>query len=64
MQHTDLPRSPAQAAWTAPREQPGLQEPPTGRALWPTFMRRTLDDDRVRAAAAPKPRRWPPVPAR
>lgn len=64
MQHTDLPRSPAEAARTATREQPGLQEPPTGRALWPTFMRRTLEDDSVRAADAPKPRRRPLAPPR
>lgn len=47
MQHTDLPRSPAEAARTATREQPGIQEPPTGRALWPTFMRRTLAEEEV-----------------
>jgi len=59
MDRTDLPRPPVQAARPPAKERPGLQEPPTGRALWPTFMRRTLDDDRVRAADAPKPRRWP-----
>lgn len=28
----------------------GISEPPTGRALWPTFMRRTLDEEEVRKA--------------
>ena len=31
-------------------------EPSTARALWPTFMRRTLDEDQVRVAAR-QPRR-------
>ncbi|MBB5689282.1 hypothetical protein FHS88_001407 [Roseomonas alkaliterrae] len=64
MRHTDLPRSPVQAARTATREQPGLQEPPTGRALWPTFMRRTLEDENVRPARPPRPGERPLAAAR
>lgn len=30
---------------TSPRT---IQEPPTPRALWPTFMRRTLAEDQLR----------------
>ncbi len=33
-------------------------EPATPRALWPTFMRRTLDEDLLRAEA-PRPRPRP-----
>jgi hypothetical protein len=32
--------------------QPSLAEPTTARALWPTFMRRTLAEDMVRPRAA------------
>ncbi len=42
---------PRQAGASAP-EQVRVQEPPTGRALWPTFMRRTLAEEELRAAAA------------
>ncbi|MBR0679764.1 hypothetical protein GXW74_04650 [Roseomonas eburnea] len=34
-----------------------LQEPPTGRALWPTFMRRTLDEEDLRRCQPPSPPR-------
>ena len=38
----------------APGRKPGAEprEPATPAALWPTFMRRTLEDERVR----PRPR--------
>jgi hypothetical protein len=31
-----------------PPMPPVLAEPATGRALWPTFMRRTLSDEALR----------------
>lgn len=31
-----------------PEDQKPVPEPPTDRALWPTFMRRTLDEERLR----------------
>lgn len=34
-----------------PAKRDAAPEPSTGRALWPTFMRRTLDEDQVRAVA-------------
>ena len=38
-----------------PPEKPFAQEPATARALWPTFMRRTLPaDEIVQAAAGPE----------
>jgi hypothetical protein len=30
-------------------QRPDPAEPPTPRALWPTFMRRTLEEDALRA---------------
>ncbi len=35
----------------APRRRTVPAEPPTGRALWPTFMRRTLAEDELPAPA-------------
>ena len=36
--------------------KPAHHEPPTARALWPTFMRRTLEEEAVRAAIlTPRP---------
>lgn len=36
--------------------RPAHNEPPTARALWPTFMRRTLEEEAVRAAnLTPRP---------
>ena len=43
------PRPAAQAA-RIPVKRDVAPEPSTGRALWPTFMRRTLDEDQVRAS--------------
>jgi hypothetical protein len=49
------PRTTAEAA--AARVQDRLPaEPATGRALWPTFMRRTLDEHLVGAGAPEAPR--------
>jgi hypothetical protein len=48
----DPPRTDAdRVAAPAPDRVPA--EPPTARALWPTFMRRTLDEHFVGAAAEP-----------
>ncbi len=33
---------------------PTPREPATGQALWPTFMRRTLAEDVLRAAEPPR----------
>jgi hypothetical protein len=44
----DANRSSPDRAGTAP-----LAEPPTARALWPTFMRRTLDEDVLRPQDLP-----------
>jgi len=42
----------------APAPAAAPAEPATPRALWPTFMRRTLDEDALRpAASAPAPTR-------
>ncbi|MEO3470365.1 hypothetical protein AAFN86_00755 [Roseomonas sp. CAU 1739] len=50
MDRIEPPRPAQQAARTSmPRDV--APEPSTGRALWPTFMRRTLDEDIVRVAA-------------
>ena len=41
-----------------PREAattPAPAEPATARALWPTFMRRTLAEDALRREATPRP---------
>ncbi len=51
MDHIEPPRPAREAARTPPPEKRPLQEPPTGRALWPTFMRRTLAEEQVRASA-------------
>jgi hypothetical protein len=44
----DANGSPPDRAGTAPPA-----EPPTARALWPTFMRRTLDEDVLRPQDLP-----------
>jgi len=56
MESIESPRpAPATAVRTQGRK-PGIPpEPPTGRALWPTFMRRTLDDEYLRRPPAPRP---------
>ena len=52
MDHIDPPRM-AAAAPGLPAPQDRLPaEPATGRALWPTFMRRTLDEHLVGSSAA------------
>ncbi len=50
----DAPRPAPTATRTEASSQ--VQEPPTGRALWPTFMRRTLAEDELRAAAEARDR--------
>ena len=50
------PRPASEAARTAPSDKRPVQEPPTDRALWPTFMRRTLEEDQVRAGQQPSRR--------
>lgn len=45
----DPPRTDAERA-AAPAQDRLPAEPPTARALWPTFMRRTLDEHFVGAA--------------
>jgi hypothetical protein len=52
MDHIDAPRP----APTAPRTEtlPPLHEPATAQALWPTFMRRTLSEEDLRAARPPR----------
>ena len=42
---------PPRPAGAAAPEQGRVQEPPTGRALWPTFLRRTLAEEELREAA-------------
>lgn len=49
MSNIEPPRPAAQAARVPPAKRDAAPEPSTSRALWPTFMRRTLDDDQVRA---------------
>jgi hypothetical protein len=56
MEHIEPPRPAFDAARTAPPEKTPVSEPPTSRALWPTFMRRTLEEEQVRASA-PRSRR-------
>ena len=52
MDRIEPPRPAAQAArMSPPAKRDAAPEPSTGRALWPTFMRRTLDEDQVRAVA-------------
>jgi hypothetical protein len=38
------------------RDRAPQAEPATGRALWPTFMRRTLSEDALRAVPEPPQR--------
>ena len=54
MERIDSPRPAELADRTRLRNPAGVEEPSTGRALWPTFMRRTLDEEELR-------RRLPPV---
>lgn len=35
------------------KPEPAAPEPTTARALWPTFMRRTLDEESLRPARLP-----------
>ncbi len=42
------PPRPAEQAARIPAKRDVAPEPSTGRALWPTFMRRTLEDEKVR----------------
>ncbi len=51
------PPRPAEQAVRVPPKRDVAPEPSTGRALWPTFMRRTLEDEQVRAC--PKEKRKP-----
>jgi hypothetical protein len=39
------------------RPAPAPSEPATARALWPTFMRRTLSEEALRAPPEPPPAR-------
>ncbi len=56
MDHIDPPR-PAATAPGLPAPQDRLPaEPATGRALWPTFMRRTLDEHLVRVGVPDRQR--------
>ncbi|BDG73840.1 hypothetical protein [Roseomonas fluvialis] len=50
----DPPRTAEAAAAQAQDRLPA--EPPTGRALWPTFMRRTLDEHLVGGGPNEAPR--------
>ena len=52
MERIEPPRPVAIVARPVARRDAAAPEPSTGRALWPTFMRRTLEDERVR----PRPR--------
>jgi hypothetical protein len=40
-------------------ERGAATEPATPRALWPTFMRRTLAEESLRAPVRPEPPRTP-----
>jgi hypothetical protein len=51
----DPPRTEGETAG-APAQDRMPAEPPTGRALWPTFMRRTLDEHLVSGGGAERPR--------
>ena len=51
MDRIEPPRPADQAARMTPAKRDAAPEPSTSRALWPTFMRRTLDEDQVRAVA-------------
>ena len=48
MERIEPPRPAVMAARTAARRDTVFREPATSQALWPTFMRRTLDDEQVR----------------
>ncbi|MBR0671932.1 hypothetical protein [Neoroseomonas soli] len=48
MEGINSPRPAELADRTHVRSAAGVEEPPTGRALWPTFMRRTLDEEDLR----------------
>ena len=50
------PPRPAEKAARTPPPREAAPEPSTGRALWPTFMRRTLDEEQVRVVVR-KPRK-------
>ena len=55
MSSNDSLRTAETAEGTRATGKGGISEPPTGRALWPTFMRRTLDEEEVRKArSAPR----------
>ncbi|CAH0250405.1 hypothetical protein [Roseomonas sp. CECT 9278] len=56
MDHIDPPRMAAQASGLPAPQDRLPAEPATGRALWPTFMRRTLDEHIVASATAQTPR--------
>jgi hypothetical protein len=56
MDHIDPPRLAAKAPGLPAPQDRLPAEPPTGRALWPTFMRRTLDEHLVGAGTAEPPR--------
>lgn len=49
---TETGRTPADHAVP---QRPPLAEPATPRALWPTFLRRTLDDEALRPAQQAAP---------
>jgi len=48
----DPPRTAAEAAGIPAGQDRLPAEPPTSRALWPTFMRRTLDEHLVGSGTA------------
>jgi len=50
MSHNDSLRTAETAERTRATVKGAISEPPTGRALWPTFMRRTLDEEELRRA--------------
>ncbi|WP_198377958.1 hypothetical protein [Neoroseomonas rubea] len=51
MGSNDPMRPAARTDGAAVRKASAPQEPPTGRALWPTFMRRTLAEEELPAPA-------------
>jgi hypothetical protein len=55
MDHIDPPRTTGPVA-VSPPPRDRLAEPATDRALWPTFMRRTLDEHIVGRCVAEAPR--------
>lgn len=52
MDHIDPPRMAATAPGLPAPQDRLPAEPATGRALWPTFMRRTLDEHLVGSSTA------------